>query len=119
MAAQPARRMAALACLIGDFAALPDRAFGERLEAHLLDMRSRIAFSIHETLARNPAAPEFWRRDAQQFLDGPALRFDPSSIARSVFSASLLRPAMRHYADTLAVWGELWNWSAARVDAFL
>jgi hypothetical protein len=47
------------------------------------------------------------------------LRFDPSSIARSVFSATLLRPAMQQYADTVAAWDELLNWSAARVDAYL
>ena len=105
----PEARLDFLGHVMLDWASASDARLREYLEEHLIEHRTRIGFALREQLERHPDAPVYWRKDVEDYLRGPNMRFRKNDLAEAAADIEVVRATLSNYGRALAVWPALWQ----------
>ena len=127
-AAGPQARMASLVALFRDLAAADNQRRQTVLREFLGMLRAQIVQQAQTALTKLSAAPEFWVRDAREWIteNGRALTSDQAPRMRewpadldATGCADAFARGLEGYADQLHVWPEFWEARSGRLEQAL
>ncbi len=124
-AAGPRARLASLTALLRDLAEADNHRRQTVLREFLGMLRAQIVQQAQASLVSLSPAPEFWVRDAREWItengraltsaQAPRLRDWPKDISADQ-CADHLAQGLRAYADQLDTWPALWDACRGRLD---
>ena len=91
----------------------------ERLEEHLLFIRSNYIQDLQGLLARNPDAPTYWIADVRRIIETNGRQLTQADVPRLVDMpweldrpgvATWLRERVGQYGGAVEAWPELWRY---------